>query len=135
MTFRVEVVCVGEGGEEARREVVAMERHHLTMDTLGLTLRESNAMLVGVQEFVIAHQAAEDLTQRRPCPSCGTRHTVKDGGSTAVKTFLASCRSPIRAGIDVRAKGMARRRFGRRRRGWSARPVRNCYTWRRSGRR
>ena len=50
MKFRVEVVCVGEDGDEARGEVLTMERHHLTMDTLGLTLRESKAMLAGVQD-------------------------------------------------------------------------------------
>ena len=88
MKFRVEVVCVGEEGDEARGDVLTMERHQLAMDTLGLTLRESKAMLVGVQDFVIAHQAAEDLKQRRPCPSCGKRHTAKGGGATAVKTLF-----------------------------------------------
>ena len=88
MKFRVEVVCVGEEGDEARGEVLTLERHHLAMDTLGLTLRESKAMLVGVQDFVIAQQAAEDLKQRRPCPSCGRRHTTKGGGATAVKTLF-----------------------------------------------
>ena len=46
MTFRVEVVRVADDGEEHRRDVVvvAMERHHLTMDTLGLTQRESKAI-------------------------------------------------------------------------------------------
>ena len=53
MTFRVEVVCIGEDGDEARGEVLTMERHQLAMDTLGLTLRESKAMLVSVQDFVV----------------------------------------------------------------------------------
>ena len=88
MRFRVEVVYVGEGGDEARGEVLTMERHHLTMDTLGLTLRESKALLAVVQDFVVAHQAAEDLTQRRPCPSCGKRHTAKGAGAAAVKTLF-----------------------------------------------
>jgi hypothetical protein len=88
MTFRVEVVCVGEEGDEARAGVLTLERDHLAMDTLGLTLRESKAMLVGVQDFVIAQQAAEDLKQRRACPICGRSHTTKGGGSTAVKTLF-----------------------------------------------
>lgn len=75
MRLRVVVVCVGEEGDEARGDVLTIERHHLTMDTLGLTLRNSKAMLAGVQDFVVAHQAAEDLKQPRPCPSCRRRAT------------------------------------------------------------
>ncbi|MEP7309322.1 MAG: hypothetical protein ABJA98_27785 [Acidobacteriota bacterium] len=40
MKFRVEVVSIGEDGEEHRRDLLALERHQLAMDTLGLTLRE-----------------------------------------------------------------------------------------------
>jgi len=90
MTFRVEVVCVGDDGEEHRRDVAAMKRHQLTMDTLGLTLRESQALLAGVQDFVVTQQAAMDLKQRRRCQRCGERHTVKSTYSNSGLVWLIS---------------------------------------------
>jgi len=80
MKFRVEVVCISEAGQEHRSDVLEMERHELAMETLGLNLCESKAMLESVQNFVVARQIAEDLEQRRHCPNCGDRYTTKGGG-------------------------------------------------------
>jgi len=90
MKFRVEVVCVDEEGEELRSDVLAMERHQLAMETLGLNLSESKAMLEGVQDFVVAQQAAEDLRRRRRCPSCGECYSGKAGGTIEVKTLFGA---------------------------------------------
>ncbi|MBM3740343.1 MAG: plasmid pRiA4b ORF-3 family protein [Acidobacteria bacterium] len=45
MKFRLEVVCLDDGGQQQRTEVLAIERRQLTMETLGLSLSESKAML------------------------------------------------------------------------------------------
>ena len=58
------------------------------METLGLNLCESKAMLESVQDFMVEQQAAQDLEQRRCCPSCGDRYTAKGGGKIAVKTLF-----------------------------------------------
>jgi hypothetical protein len=58
------------------------------METLGLNLCESKAMLESVQDFVVAGQTAEDLEQRRQCPNCGERYTAKGGGTIGVKTLF-----------------------------------------------
>jgi len=88
MKFRVEMICVSDEGEEQRSDVLATERHQLAMETLGLNLSESKTMLEGVQDFMVARQAAEDLERRRRCSSCGERHTAKDGGTMEVKTLF-----------------------------------------------
>jgi hypothetical protein len=67
MKFRVEVVCISDAGQEHRNDVVEMERHQLAMETLGLNLCESKAMLESVQDFMVARQTAGDLEQRRGC--------------------------------------------------------------------
>jgi hypothetical protein len=90
MRFRVEVVCVSDEGEERRGNALAMERRQLTMETLGLNLSESKEMLEGVQEFMVAQQAAEDLARRRRCVNCGERHTGKGGGTMEVKTLFGA---------------------------------------------
>jgi len=88
MSIRVEVVCIADDGSEQRREVMAIERRELAMETLGLTLKEGKALLAGVQDFVVAQQVRQDLEQRRSCPQCGQRHTTKDTGNTPVKTVF-----------------------------------------------
>jgi len=60
MKFRVEVVCISDAGQEHRSDVLEMERRQLAMETLGLNLSESKAMLESVQDFVVARQTAED---------------------------------------------------------------------------
>jgi hypothetical protein len=65
-----------------------MERRQLAMETLGLNLCESKAMLESVQDFVVAQQVVEDLKQRRRCPECGDLYTNKGGGKIEVKTLF-----------------------------------------------
>jgi len=90
MKFRVEVVCISDTGQEHRSNALEMERRQLAMETLGLNLCESKTMLESVQDFVVARQTAEDLEQRRCCPSCGDRYTAKGGGKTTVKTLFGA---------------------------------------------
>ena len=88
MKFLVQVICVSEAVER-REQVFEMEREHLTMETLGLGLGDSKALLRGVQEFVVAEQVAADRERRRECPHCGKRRASKAQGSVKVKTVLA----------------------------------------------
>lgn len=94
MNIRVEVFCVNADGTEQRREVLAMERLELAMETLGMNLSEGKALLEGVQDFVIGQQVSEDLEQRRACPDCGQRYTSKESGSTPVKTLFGRVHVP-----------------------------------------
>ena len=90
MKFRVEVVCISDAGQEHRSDVLEMERRQLAMETLGLNLSESKAMLESVQDFVVARQTAEDLVQRRHCPDCGNRYASKGGGKIELKTLFGA---------------------------------------------
>ena len=88
MKFRVEVICVNEGGAEERREVMEMERRELATETLGLSLAEGKAILRGVQDFVASQQISEDLRRRRSCPKCGQRYHSKEAGTSTVETVF-----------------------------------------------
>jgi hypothetical protein len=101
MKFLVQVTCISEAAER-RQQVFEMKRENLTMETLGLSLEESNALLRGVQEFVVAKQVADDLERpwwrrflcdwddgtiirvcrsaRRACTRCGLRCERKAPG-------------------------------------------------------
>ncbi|MDQ2832387.1 MAG: ISKra4 family transposase [Acidobacteriota bacterium] len=88
MSFRVEVVCENAIGGEQRRTVLALEPRELAMETLGMNLTEGKALLAGVQDFIVSQQVHRDLEQRRVCPHCRERYTVKDSGSTLVSTVF-----------------------------------------------
>src|SRR5271166_1112004 len=88
MKVRVEVVCLNADGEEQRRQVLTIERQELAMETLGVNLTEGKALLAGVQDFVVTQQAREELEQRRACPRCHRRYTIKDSGGTPVSTVF-----------------------------------------------
>src|SRR5580704_7127596 len=81
MKVRVEVVSLNADGEEQRRQVLTIERRELAMETLGMNLTVGKALLAGVQDFVVAQQAREELEQRRACPRWGRRYTTKAPGS------------------------------------------------------
>lgn len=94
MKIRIEVVCVSADGSEQRKQVQVIERQELAMETLGMSLAESKALLEAVQDFMIAFQVSDELEQRRACHECGQRHTAKESGSTRVKTLFGMMNVP-----------------------------------------
>jgi hypothetical protein len=64
MKFRLEVVCISDGGHEHRSDALEIERRQLAMETLGLNLCESKAMLERVQGFVESMQSCGKLMQQ-----------------------------------------------------------------------
>ncbi|HEY6764312.1 MAG TPA: ISKra4 family transposase [Candidatus Sulfotelmatobacter sp.] len=88
MKMRIEVVSVDADGSEQRRQVLAVERQELAMETLGMSLAESKSLLEGVQDSMIAQQVGEDLERRRPCFHCGRLHIAKDSGTAPVRTLF-----------------------------------------------
>ena len=93
MTFRVEVVCLSDDGEQ-RCSVVEIERAELALETLGMSVAEGKAILHGVQDFMAAQQVIEDLKRKRVCPNCGRRYQKKDAGTHTVKTVFGSVEIP-----------------------------------------
>jgi hypothetical protein len=94
MKFRVEVICVNDGGAEERRDVMEIEREELAMETLGLNLAEGKAILRGVQDFVASQQTTEDLERQRNCPSCGQRYHSKETGRSTLETVFGPVTIP-----------------------------------------
>src|ERR1035441_849111 len=94
MNIRIEVICVRADGSEERRQLSGIERQELAMETLGMSLAESKALLEGVQEFMVAQQVSENLEQRRACLHCGRRYTAKGSGNTPVKNLFGPVNVP-----------------------------------------
>jgi len=94
MRFRVEVICVSDGGAEQRHHVTELERDRLAMETLGLSLAEGKAILQGVQDFVASQQIGEDLKRRRHCPNCGEQYHSQAAGTSTVETVFGPVTVP-----------------------------------------
>jgi len=69
-------------------------RQGLAMETLGMSLAESNALLEGVLDCMVAQQVSENLEQRRAGLHCGRRYATKGSGNTPVKTLFGSVYVP-----------------------------------------
>lgn len=94
MKFRVEIVCIDEGGKEHRSIVMELERQGVAMETLGLSLAEGKAILRGVQDRVASQQMAEHLQQQRKCPHCTRRYPLKEMGTGTVETVFGPVTVP-----------------------------------------
>ena len=93
MTFRVEVVCLHDGGEQ-RCSVAELERAELALQTFGMSVAEGKAILHGVQDFIAGQQVTEDLKRKRVCPTCGQRYHSKEAGTHTVKTVFGEVEVP-----------------------------------------
>src|ERR1700736_5171300 len=94
MKVWVEVVSLNADGKEQRRQALRIEGVDVGVETLGVNFTEGKALLAGVQDFVVAQQAREELEQRRACPHCRRRYTTKDSGSTPVSTVFGRVEVP-----------------------------------------
>lgn len=94
MRVRIDVICTAEDGSEERRELFALTRERLTMETLGLALAESQALLRNLQTYLVERQAQDYLNQHHVCLKCGRRHTTKGQGTRTVNTLFGLVRVP-----------------------------------------
>ena len=58
MILKLQVVVIGDDGQQETCEITSVERKDLKPATLGLTLVEGKAILKDIQEIVIQRQAA-----------------------------------------------------------------------------
>ncbi len=96
MKFRISIACQTEEGEETPSELMVLARDDLAMETLGLTLAESKALLHELQSYVAERQAAAYLEQQRISAKCGRRYASKGQGRRTVNTVFG----PTTVGID-----------------------------------
>ena len=93
MTFRVEVVCLHDGGEP-RCSVVERERAELALETLGMSIAEGQAILHGIQDFMAGQQVIQDLKRKRVCRNCSQRYPSQDAGTHTVQTVFGAVEVP-----------------------------------------
>ena len=104
MKVRVEVVSPNADGEEQRRQVLTIERRELAMETLGMNLTESKALLAGVQDFVVAQQHAKSWSNDGLVHAAAGDTRPRTPAAPQLARYSAELRCPIRDGTDVAAR-------------------------------
>jgi hypothetical protein len=92
MKFSVQLVIEPGDGSKDVTEVTTFEREELTNETLGLTLTEGKAILAGVQQAVVAQQAAAYVTMQQTCPTCGAQRRCKGQHQIVIRSLFGTLR-------------------------------------------
>ncbi len=92
MKLTVQVVIEHGDGSKVVTEVATLERETLTEETLGLSLAESKTILTGVQERMVAQQAASYSAAQQTCPACGARRRCKGHHQIVVRSLFGTLR-------------------------------------------
>jgi hypothetical protein len=92
MKITVQVVIESGDGLAIVTEVATLEREALTDATLGLTLAESKTILAGVQETLVAQQAASYSMAQQICPACGALRRCKGHHQMVVRSLFGTLR-------------------------------------------
>jgi hypothetical protein len=74
------------------KEVFALDRDALTLDTLGLRLAEAKDLLAAVQDTLVTHQVSTAVTAQLACPDCGQAHRHKDSRDIVMNTLFGRLR-------------------------------------------
>src|SRR5277367_6785804 len=92
MKWVLRLVGAGVDGQSRSFDVMEISRPDGVGDiaNLGLTLAEGKRLLAGVQQGVVAAQAASHATQRPDCRSCGGRCHVKDWQLYRIATLFGA---------------------------------------------
>jgi hypothetical protein len=102
MRLRVQVVIESDDDADhqapAVHEVAQIDRHALSVDTLGLQLEEAKQLLQKVQSVLIDEQVRTSLAQQVACPDCGRPRAHKDTKTIVTRTLFGTLhlRSPRR---------------------------------------
>jgi tRNA(Ile2) C34 agmatinyltransferase TiaS len=91
MKLTVQLVIEPGDGSTVVTEVTTLEREALTEATLGLTLAESKTLLAGVQETMVAQQAAIYSAAQQTCPACGASRHCKGHHQSSCARCSARC--------------------------------------------
>ncbi len=92
MKLTVQLVIEPGDGSTVVTEVATLEREVLTEETLGLSLAEGKAILAGVQEVMVAQQAASYSMAQQTCPACGAPRRCKGHHQIVVRSLFGTLR-------------------------------------------
>lgn len=70
-------MIITQGDQKTTHDVLCFEREELSIETLGLTLKESKAMTAEIQKKMIEAQVKGYLSNHMDCTQCGKLRLIK----------------------------------------------------------
>jgi len=92
MHWRIQVVSISDDGTEQLHEIAAVSRGDATLESLGLTLAESQQVLHHLQQSLVDPQVAAYLDPQRACPDCGKQRQLKPSEGALLRPLGALVR-------------------------------------------
>lgn len=94
MRWIITVECIGDDDEKSTITLGTIGRaaDSTVTENVGVNLRESKKVLPHLQETVVGQQLQEHCEQKRKCPNCSARHTVKHSRHRCLDTVLGTVR-------------------------------------------
>lgn len=95
MKIKIQVIVESDNGsEQARQEIIEIERGSLQPENLGLKLTEAKTLLQQVQQTLVEKQVAEYEKQHDSCHNCGSKLLHKDKRTIVYKTLFGKLKLP-----------------------------------------
>lgn len=78
MKVQIKMVISHDNHQQTTHDILCLERQELSIETLGLTLKESKALAAKVQSTLVFEQVKEYADIFRLCTCCGKSRRIKD---------------------------------------------------------
>jgi len=88
MTFQIRLVAVEDNGQEQVHELTSVQRAELKLETLGLSLAESKAILRDIQRVMVEQQTADWMVAHKCCPACSQPRHSKGHHDLPMRTLF-----------------------------------------------
>jgi hypothetical protein len=81
-------MVITQGDQKTTHDVLCFEREELSIETLGLTLKESKAMTAEIQKKMIEAQVKDYLSNHMDCTQCGKLRLIKSYHNITCRTLF-----------------------------------------------
>ena len=86
MKIKIQMTIENDSGETKMEDIVTINRGELSIETVGLTLKEAKDVTANIQELMTRHQFMEYIAKKRFCSCCGKIRCVKGYHSLTFRT-------------------------------------------------
>ena len=95
MEIQIHLTIKGDDGNIKRTEILSQfKRDNLSLQSLGLTLKESKLFLEHLQKVIVLEQAESHLQKERRCAKCSVPHAIKGWHDLTVRTVFGKLALP-----------------------------------------
>lgn len=88
MQFKLQLVSITDDGKEKIKDIVSIKKNSKSIEQLGLSIKDSKAILNKLQKTIIDNQIDENIEQNNCCKHCGQKLKIKDNNIITYRTLF-----------------------------------------------